>query len=61
MRKRDGRPFSGVSIIFEIVPHSETIEKPPLPIEKPPFFNINDINYISFFGTSHCHHCCSIP
>jgi hypothetical protein len=23
MRKRDGRPFNGVSIIFEIVPHSD--------------------------------------
>jgi hypothetical protein len=43
VRKTDGRPFSGVSIIFEIVPHS-----PRLGIKKAPFLMINDINDISF-------------
>jgi hypothetical protein len=54
MRKRDGR-FNGESIIFELC-HIVT----RLSIEKAPFFNINDINDISFLGTPDCHHCCSI-
>jgi hypothetical protein len=28
--------------------------------ERALFLNINDINYIYFFGTPDCHHCCSI-
>jgi hypothetical protein len=55
MQKRDGGQFSGVSIIFEIVPHSAR-----LAVEKASFLKIKDINDISFFGTPYCHHCCSI-
>jgi hypothetical protein len=54
MRKRDGRPFTGVSIIFEIVPHSE-----PSTYKRASFLksnNINDINGISLLGTSDCCH-----
>jgi hypothetical protein len=40
MRKRDGRPFSGVSIVYEIVPHSG------IAIEKASCLNINDFNEI---------------
>jgi hypothetical protein len=43
MRKRDGRPFTGVSIIFEIVPHSARFA-----IEKASFLKINDMNDILF-------------
>jgi hypothetical protein len=49
MRKRDEQPFSGVSIILEIVPHSDQS-----------FLKINDINGNLFFGTADCHHCCSL-
>jgi hypothetical protein len=28
--------------------------------ERASFLNMNDINDISFYGTSDCHHCCSI-
>jgi hypothetical protein len=28
--------------------------------ERASFLNMNDINDISFIGTSDCHHCCSI-
>jgi hypothetical protein len=45
MRKRDGQPFTGVSIIFEKVSISLTKGRPS-------FLKINDINDISFFGTS---------
>jgi hypothetical protein len=45
--KRDGRPFTGVSIIIERVPPSD----PPWKIETI-ILEVNDINDISFFGTS---------
>jgi hypothetical protein len=44
-----------VSIIFEIVPHSD-----PPAIEKASVLNINEINDILLFGTPDCHHCSSI-
>jgi hypothetical protein len=49
MRKRDGRPFTSVSINFE-----KSHEAIRLAIERESFLKINDINNISFFGTSDC-------
>jgi uracil-DNA glycosylase len=51
MRKRDGRPFTGVSIKFV----KEWLAK-----ERASFLKINDINDISLFGMSDCRPCCSI-
>jgi hypothetical protein len=52
--EKDGRPFPGVSIIFESVPVIRIAK------ERAAFLKINDFNDISFFGTSECYHCCSI-
>jgi hypothetical protein len=49
MRKIDGRQFTGVSIFSEIEPLIELS-----------LLKINVINDISFFGTSDCHHSCSV-
>jgi hypothetical protein len=55
MRKIDGRPFIGVSIIFERLPQSDPVAK-----ERASILKINDINDIHFLERLDCHHCCSI-
>jgi molybdopterin-guanine dinucleotide biosynthesis protein A len=54
MRKRDERPKR----VNKFLKESHIVTR--LAKEQASFFNINDINDISFFRTPDCHHCYSI-